>query len=240
MRIEALMFILCGLPASAGAADLSIHDPACIQVATVQYLDCEVAQVFTCPAVDGLAAPLVREEVYKGAGLDHYSVSTRNGAPLLTSDVAGKVVIRADIGSLHETTLEDVQATGVGLFTSTGMFRLLGMEKAVGMTVSLVVTGEERRISGLRGLVVSGKVALVVPPPMGAVDSIEQAFLMPDLGIYVTGETTGGMLYKPEKTPHRPLSIALPDQSGFATDVPASCGSLSLETPLNVLNGVPT
>jgi hypothetical protein len=241
MRSVVLFVIAFGLPvpALAGVADFATRDPACAHQVTVQYLDCEVSVVYTCPAADGLAAPLYREEVFSQDGLHSYSMATQNGTPLVSADADGRVVIAVDPATIRETTLEEVMKTRAGTFSATGIIRLLGLGRPATLNVALAVTGKTQTISGIDLVEVDAEVSLRVPPPMGVIESVEKGYLMPDLGFYLTGETTGGTFFKADETPHRPMSLAMPGSPGFDTTKPAYCGgNLSLNVLPNILNGV--
>lgn len=231
-----------GLPhaAAAGTPDYSQRDASCKKVATVQYLDCQVLAIYACDAMGGLAAPVYREETYDADGLYRYGIGTRDGTPIYTADPEGRLVITNRVATLSETPRAQVEKTGKGKFSAKGTMRMMGVEKPVRLSVVLKPSGKSVTLSGQTATVIDTTVNLTLPAPMGVVTSLEKTYLFPDLGIYVSGEATGGTMFKPDDTPHRPMLIQLPGQSGFDTIKPAYCGgSLSLATPLTSLDGVP-
>lgn len=244
MRKTAPLSLSFGLLLATGlvahAADLVQRDPACSHIATVQYLDCEVAVLYSCPGPRSLATPLIREEAYNADGLDTFEVDTAHGGMVVTGDAAGSYTIRSDIATLKETTMADVVATGRGKFSADATLTMFGVKKPAGQKISITATGKTPVISGLPTVEFIADVAVDLPEPMGATVSTSKAYLVQSLGVYLAGETSVGTYYKPEDTPHRPMSVALPGQAGFDTIKPSFCGgSLSQLFPLNLLNGVP-
>lgn len=235
MLKSVLLAVPFGLTAMAAAAasDLTQRDAACVHVATVQYLDCEVAVLYSCPAVKGYAGPLMREEAYGDKGYDHFEVDTANGGLVVTGDAAGSFLIRSDPRTLVETTQADLLKTGHGSFVAEGSFTLLGVKKPAGQNISLTTTGETTTLSGFTMTILQVDVALSLPKPTGPTTSVSKAYLVADLGLYLAGEEMSGTFYKADKTPHRPISISVPGHPGFETIKPGTCGgSLSwLETP---------
>jgi hypothetical protein len=237
-----MAMVVIGLPfaASAGTVDLNQRDASCKKVATVQYLDCTVVAIYACGAMGGLKAPVYREESYDPDGLDRLGIATRDGTPVYSADRSGRVVITNSVASLSETPFKQVQKTGKGKFFARGTMRLMGIEKPVRLAVELSRTDKSVTLSGQNATVFDATVSLKMPAPMGLVTSLEKTYLFPDLGIYVSGEATGGTMFKPDDTPHKPMVIQLPGQSGFDTIKPAYCGgSLSMAAPLTSLDGVP-
>ncbi len=246
MRNSVLLSLSFGLPllAASGsmcmAADLVRRDPGCAQIATVQYLDCEVALLYSCPAVKGLASPLVREEAYGPDGFDHFEVDTANGGMVVTGDAAGSYLIRTDVATLKETVMADVMANRAGAFSGKGSITMFGVKKPARQSIKIEATGETAVLSGLETIVFSAEVSIDLPDPMGPSTSTSKAYLVPSLGVYLAGEATAGTYYKPEDTPHRPMSVARPGDAGFDVKKPSFCGgSLSMAAPLTFLNGVP-
>lgn len=226
--------------AAAATPDYSQRDASCQKVATVQYLDCKVMAVYACAATGGLAAPVYREETYNADGLYRYGIGTRDGTPIYTADPDGRLVITNRVASLSETPRAQVEKTGRGKFSVKGTMRMMGVEKPVRLSAVLKPSGKSITLNGQAATVIDTTVNLTLPAPMGIVTSLEKTYLFPDLGIYVSGEATGGTMFKPEDTPHRPMVIQLPGQSGFDTIKPAYCGgSLSLAAPLSSVDGVP-
>lgn len=231
-----------GLPgaAAAGAPYYSQRDASCHRVATVQYLDCEVTAVFACDAIGGIAAPVYREENYDADGLHLYGLNTPNGTPVFQADQEGRLVIRNNLASLSETPFAKVEKTGQGKFSAKGKMQLMGIEKPIRLSVALKSTGTTVTMAGQSATVLDSTIKLTMPAPMGDIVSIEKTYLLPELGIYISGEATGGTMFKPEDTPHRPMIVQLPGQPGFDTIKPAYCGgSLSLATPITSFDGVP-
>ena len=230
MLKSVLLALPFGLSAFAAAAsDLTQRDAACNHIATVQYLDCEVAVIYSCPAVKGYSGRLMREEAYGDKGYDHFEVDTANGGLVVTGDAAGSFVIRSDPKTLVETSQAEVLKTGHGSFVAQGWFTLLGVKKPAGQKISLTSTGETMTLSGHAMTILQADVALDLPKPMGPTTSVSKAYLVPDLGLYLTGEEMSGTFYKADKTPHRPIAIFVPGQPGFETIKPSTCGgSLSL------------
>lgn len=255
MRTSALLSLSFGLPlmVAAGtsvlAADLTQRDPACAHIATVQYLDCEVAVLYSCPAVKGLAGPLVREEAYSPDGYDHFEVDTANGGMVVTGDAAGSYVIRTDAATLKETSLAEVMAKGQGSFTAKGSLTMFGMKKPASQKIKIKATGETPALSGLPTMVFMADVSIDLPQPMGPTVSTAKAYLVPSLGVYLAGEAVAGSFFKADDTPHRPMSVQRPGQPGFEVTKPGFCGgSLSQLLPpellpnlpqTDILNGVP-
>ncbi len=238
--MKALALLLLTSPVCAGTADSFVpRDPACAHVATVQYLDCEVSLIYTCPGLYGLPAPIYREEVFAQTGLSHYSLATGNGAPLLSADPQGQVVITADAATLEETPWDALLASGNARFSSTGTLAMMGVAKPVRMTVDIVMSDKSVSIGSQTGHLLEADVALDLPAPMGRIVSHEQGYMMPALHLMITGETLSGTFFKPARTPHRPLDISLPGEPGFETTAPSTCGSLSRLFPSPHLNGVP-
>ncbi|MGV8985573.1 MAG: hypothetical protein ACOH2H_04715 [Cypionkella sp.] len=226
---------------NAETVDLVQRDAACTHIATVQYLDCEVAVLYTCPAVNGLAGPLVREEGYTDQGYDHFEVDTANGAMVVTGDAKGSYVIRANTETLKETSIAEVQKTGAGRFASNGTLTMAGITKPAAQKITVTATGETLMMSGMNAVIYKADVAVDLPQPMGLTSSISTAYLVPGLGVYLAGEELAGTFYKSETTPHRPLTISLPGQSGFDTIKPSTCGgSLSLLDTPKFPEGVPS
>ncbi|MBI1170945.1 hypothetical protein GC209_06055 [bacterium] len=242
-----LKSVLLALPlgvsamAAAAATDLMQRDPACTHIATVQYLDCQVQWQFTCPAADGLAGPLMREEVYDETGYSGMEVDTANGAMLVAGDVKGNFVVQADAATLVETPLAETIRTGKGAFSSKATVSMMGLRKPSAQRVQIVATGEKQIFSGIETIVFDAAVALDVPKPMGPITSVSKAYLVPSLGLYLSGEETSGTFYSAEKTPHRPTLISMPGQPGFETTKPGTCGgSLSrLDRPISPERWVP-
>ncbi len=250
MRKSALLSLFLGLPLAGAtgsavlAADLSQRTPDCSHIATVQYLDCQISVLYSCPGPKLLATPLIREEAFNADGLEHYEVDTANGGMVVTGDAAGTYVIRTDAPTLTETTIADVLAKGRGSFASSGTLTMFGLKKPASQKIRIVATGETPALSGVPTVVFSADVTVDLPEPMGPSTSTSKAYLVPSLGFYLAGEETAGSFFKPDDTPHRPMSVALPGHPGFDATKPGFCGgSLSLNlvkpTPMNILNGVP-
>jgi hypothetical protein len=228
----------------AQAADLVQRSPACSHIATVQYLDCEVSVLYSCPGPKLLATPLIREEAFNADGFSHFEVDTANGGLVVTGDAAGSYVIRADAPTLKETALAEVQATGRGSFSASATLTMFGVTKPASQKIKIVATGETAEFSGLPAVVFMADVAIDLPQPMGPTVSTAKAYLVPSLGVYLAGEASAGTFFKPDDTPHRPMSVALPGRPGFDVTRPGFCGgSLSLLfppiRPTDSLNGVP-
>ena len=250
MRILALLCLSIGLPlmVAAGsavqAADLTQKDPACSHIATVQYLDCEVAVLYSCPGPKLLATPLIREEAFNPDGFNHFEVDTANGGMLVTGDAAGSYVIRTDAPTLKETTMAEVMAKGRGTFTANGSLKMFGVEKPAAQKIAIKATGVTGVLNGIPTIEFMADVSIDLPQPMGPTVSTAKAYLVPSLGVYLAGEATAGTFFKAEDTPHRPMSLALPGQPGFDLTKPSFCGgSFSLLfrklPPFAFLNGVP-
>lgn len=227
--------------AASAASDLTQRDAACTHIATVQYLDCEVAVLYTCPSQAGVMAPLVREEAYGDQGYDHFEVDTANGGMIVTGDANGTFVIRTNPKTLVETPMAQVIKSGAGRFVAQGTITFHGATKPAGQKVSVKATGDTPKLSGIATVEMKANVAIDLPQPIGPSLSVAKAYLVPSLGIYLSGEETAGTFFKSDKVPHRPLSISLPGSPGFDTIKPSTCGgSLSLlETP-TFPEGVPS
>ena len=231
MRTTVLLGLLAGLPtiAAAANADLVHRDAACQHIATVQYLDCEVAVLYSCPAVKGLASPLVREESYTAEGLNSFEVDTANGGMVVAGDAQGSYLIRTNTPSLVETSIAEVIKTGHGIFKANGSVTMLGAKKPAGQKITVSATGETAVLNGQNLMVFTAHVAIDLPQPMGPTISTSRAYLVPSLGVYLAGEETAGTFYQPDKTPHKPMAIALPGTPEFDKTKPGFCGgSLSL------------
>lgn len=250
MRTSALLCLSFGLPlavaaaTSVRAADLTERSPACRHIATVQYLDCEVSVLYSCPGPKTVATPLVREEAYAADGLSHYEVDTANGGMLVTGDAAGSYVIRTDAATMMETSMAKVIAAGGGSFLSKGTLAVHGITRPASQQIEIKATGETPELSGVPTVVFKADVSVDLPQPMGPSVSTSKAYLVPSLGLYLAGEATAGTFFKPQDTPHRPMSLALPGKPGFDVTKPGFCGgSLSMNLPqpsfMNILNGVP-
>ena len=233
MRKTVLLGLLAGLPTVAAAADLTQRDAGCQHIATVQYLDCEVAVLYSCPAVKGLASPLVREESYTDKGLNSFEVDTANGGMVVTGDAQGSYLIRTDTPTLVETAMADVIKTGHGLFKAEGSVTMFGAKKPAGQKITVTATGETAVLNGQNMLVFTANVAIDLPAPMGPAVTVSKAYLVPSLGVYLAGEETSGTYFKPDDTPHKPMAIAMPGTPEFDKTKPGFCGgSLSLlESP---------
>lgn len=243
--LTALPLGLLALAAEAGPADFRQRDPACKHIATVQYLDCQIAVLYSCPGPNTLSIPLIREESYTSDGYDSFEVDTANGGMVATGDASGSYQIHTDIGSLQETTMAEVMQSGAGSFVAKGTITMFGVDKPAGQRIAIKATGDTALFSGLEAKVYIAEVAVDLPEPIGATISTSKAYLVPSLGIYLAGEESAGTFFKSDDTPHRPMSIAVPGQPGFDTTKPGFCGgSLSLVLPLPALstslNGVPT
>ncbi len=247
MRNSVLLVLTLGLlpfAAVAGPVDFVQRNPSCTHIATVQYLDCRVAVLYSCPGDKTVASPLVREESFTPDGLDSFEVDTANGAMVVTGDAAGGYLIRTDVSTLQESTLADVIQSGTGNFVAMGTITMFGVDKPAGQKIKIKATGETGVLSGIATQVFDADVAINLPEPMGATTSRSKAYLLPSLGIYLAGEESAGTFFKADATPHRPMSIALPDQPGFDSQKPGFCGgSLSFAAPTPPLttgmNGVP-
>lgn len=247
MRRFAVLALALGLPLLAPSAgwaagkDLVNRDPACTRTVTVQYLDCEVAVIFSCPGVAGLNGPTLREEAYDEDGFAHFEVDTANGGMLVTGDADGSYVIRADRAGLKETPISKVLATGKGHFSSKATLTMYGATKSAGQKISIEKSGDPLTLNGVEMLPFKTEVRLDLPQPLGRSTSQGISYLLPSLGLYLTGEETGGTFFKPEDTPHRPMLLSLPGAPGFDTFKPVYCGSsLSSAAPiLPDLTGVP-
>ena len=244
MRLSALLSLSCGLTLAAGAvmaADLVQRDPGCSHIATVQYLDCEVSVLYSCPGPKPLATPLIREEAFNADGPSHFEVDTANGGMVVTGDAAGTYLIHTDAGTLQETKMADVMAKGRGSFSAKGALIMDGVEKPAAQQISIVATGSTPALGGVPTVEFMADVSVDLPPPMGPTVTTAKAYLVPSLGIYLAGEETAGTYFKPDDTPHRPMSLSLPGSPGFDAIKPSFCGgSLSqLVSPLDSLNGVP-
>ncbi len=227
MKLKSVLFalpLMLPIMAAAGTVDLTRRDAACSHIATVQYLDCEVAVLYSCPAAGGVKTSLVREEAYTDQGYDHFEVDTSNGGMVVTGDAKGSYVIRSTPASLVETPLAEVIKTGKGAFVAQGSITLLGIQKPAAQKISIAATGETLTLSGQALTVFTADVTIDLPQPMGPSNSISKAYLMPSLGVYLAGEETSGTFFKPDNVPHKPMSISLPGQPGFDAIKPSTCG----------------
>ena len=239
MRHLVLLSALLGLPSAVWSADLVRRDPACHQIATVQYLDCEVSVLYACPAVAGLAGPLIREESRDENGLAHFEVDTANGGMVVTGDAKGSYLIHTDLATLKETPLAEVMRTGAGRFSSDTALTMFGVTKPATQKITVAATGEMPLLSGVATMTFTADVAMQMPAPMGKTQTTSKAYLVPSLGVYLAGEVSGGTFFQADVTPHRPMSLMLPGQPGFDLTKPVYCGgSLSLNLVPNILNGV--
>ncbi len=226
MRTILMLTLLSGLPsmAAAGPADMVRRDPDCAQIATVQYLDCEVAVLYSCPAPKGLAGPLIREEGYGPDGLLHFEVDTANGGMIVTGDSEGTYLIQTDRGTLQETPMDKVLLKGKGAFSSKGSVTMFGVRKPAAQSITIKATGAAPVLSGVEMRTFTADVAVTLPEPMGPSSSTFSAYLVPSLGVYLSGEVSAGTWFNPDDTPHRPMAIALPGQGGFDKFTPSFCG----------------
>ncbi len=250
MRKSAVLSLSFGLSLAvvAGSAvladDLAQRSPACSHIATVQYLDCEVSLLYSCPGPKLLATPLIREEAYTADGFSHFEVDTANGGMVVTGDAAGSYVISTDAPTMKETPMAEVILTGRGSFSATGTLMMFGMKKPASQQIKIKSTGETPALSGIPTVEFMADVTVDLPQPMGPSVSTSKAYLVPDLGLYLAGEAVAGTFFKVDDTPHRPMSVALPGHPGFDATKPGFCGgSLSMNVPqsstTNILNGVP-
>jgi hypothetical protein len=239
MRHLVLLSALLGLPSAVWSADLIRRDPACQHIATVQYLDCEVSVLYSCPAVAGVAGPLIREESHDASGFAHFEVDTANGGMVVTGDAKGSYLIHTDLATLKETPLAEVMRTGAGRFSSDTALTMFGVTKPARQKITVAATGDTPQLSGVATITFTANVAMQMPPPMGETQSTSKAYLVPSLGIYLAGEVSGGTFFQADRTPHRPMSLILPGQAGFDATKPVYCGgSLSLNLVPNILDGV--
>jgi hypothetical protein len=226
MRRALLMAAMIGLPhgAEAEGARFLKRDPACVQVATVQFLDCTVQLAFRCPAVDGETAAVFRDETYNADGLDAITIATADGALIESAQPGSPVLIRGRPEGRFGTPNAQVLAEGKGESFVVAELWIGGLMKPLPTQMTMRVTDQTVNLGDYPAKVMDIQVDAEFPPPAGQVLSSELGYLIADPLLSIGGETLSGPFYDPNKTPHRPLSVAFPGAPEFVTTTPAFCG----------------
>ena len=230
MRATHLLIALApmmGLAAAAQAQSSTVlaRNPACKQTATVQFLDCEVDQVISCPQEAGLPGPYFRDELYSSQGLFTVALSNTDGWEFAEADPSGTFAMLFDSTKSKGTPVAELTATGKGSFHGEGQVMTPQGSGKVTMDVSVKVTGNKMTLNGVEFDEVKVTSASAFPPPIGISNTVTKAYLVPKLGYSIEGEAISGTGFDPKAPPHRPMSIALPGTPEFVTTKPAFCSS---------------
>ena len=231
MRVTSLLLIalspMLGLAAAAQAQSAAVlaRNPACKQIATVQFLDCQVDQIFSCPKEAGLPGPYFRDELYSDQGLVTVALSNTDGWEFAEADPQGNFAMLFDPTKMKGTPVGELTATGKGSFHGEGQVRTAQGIGKVTMDVSVKVTGNKMTLNGVEFDEVKVTSASAFPPPIGVSNSVTKAYLVPKLHYSIEGETLSGTNFDAKAEPHRPMSIALPGAPDFVTTTPAFCSA---------------
>jgi hypothetical protein len=220
----AIAALMIGLPAAAqaGSGDFRQRDPACQPFMAIQYLDCQLRLALHCPATDGLAGPLLREETYTAQGFHDYNIQTANGLTVEAGDIGGPF-IRHDVAHSTSTAWKDLAASG-GSASLPGQVSIGGQIQPMALTVHWAPGVDHVLISGVALQVLATDLTFDFPPPVGKASETLKMYYDPATDYLFEGEVTGGQMFKSDAVPHRPMSIALPGAPEFVTTKPAFCG----------------
>ncbi len=231
MRVGTLLLIafapvlgLAGAARAQSAAVLS-RNPQCQHIATVQFLDCELTQIFSCPQEAGLPGPYFRDEIYGAQGLFLVALSNADGWEFAEADPQGTFAMLFDPAKTKGTKVAELTASGKGSLHAEGEVVSAQGRGNVTMDVSVKVTGNKTTLNGVEFDEVRVTSASDFPPPIGASNAVSKAYLVPKLGYSVEGEAISGTNFDPNAEPHRPMSIALPGTPEFVTTKPAFCSA---------------
>ena len=216
-----------GLAAAAQAQSSAVlaRNPACKQIATVQFLDCEVDQIFSCPQEAGLPGSYFRDELYGQQGLFTVALSNADGWEIAEADPQGNFAMLFDPAKSKGTPVAELTASGKGSFHGEGQVITPQGRGKVTMDVSVKVTGDKMMLNGVAFDEVTVTTASAFPPPIGISNAVSKAYLVPKLGYSIEGEAISGTNFDPKAVPHRPMSIALPGTPQFVTTKPAFCSA---------------
>lgn len=218
---------LIGLATAAQAQPSAVlaRNPACTHIATVQFLDCEVDQIYSCPQEAGLAGPYFRDELYGDIGLFTVALSNADGWEFAEADPQGTFAMLFDPAKSKGTPVAELTATGKGGFHGEGQVVTPQGRGTVTMDVSVKVTGNKMMLNGVQFDEVTVTSASAFPQPIGISNAVSKAYLVPKLGYSIEGEAISGTNFDPKAVPHRPMSIALPGTPQFVTTKPAFCSA---------------
>ena len=200
------------------------RDAACTPVAVVQFLDCTVDVAYRCPSVPGLGGTVWREESFDANGLASVDVSTSDGVMIESLEADGSYYLEGDPKHFTITPLSKVIATGKGRFSSRLSIVMGGKKAPVTMSLSVASQGKTVALGPEKAQLFQGKQVTDYPQPIGHVETTFLIYVLPDLGLVISGEKTAGTLFHSDEAPHRPMGLSLPATEEDVTTTPAFCG----------------
>jgi hypothetical protein len=208
----------------AEGARFSERDPACQQIATVQFLDCQVDVVYRCPPVDGETSPVLREEFFDKIGPSVTGVGTRDGLLIELFYPGTDFVMFSDPTQRRSISMETMIATGTGHFSTAETITSGGVVSQVSRVIDMSDIGKSIELGQARARVFRAAQVSDYPLPLGRVETTTLAYLVPALSLSLSGDVLPESGFKPGAIPHRPVKIALPGAPDFVTTRPAICG----------------
>jgi hypothetical protein len=200
------------------AEDLPLRPVGCERIATAQYDNCSIANVFRCP---GEAAFWI-ETLDKDNLL---TIETRNAdhGSMSVTYAGQDVSMQLTQSKMHP---RDVIREGLGSDQVVGTFTMFGMSKPISGETEYSHIGETEVLAGETFARIAFVGSVTLPPPMPKMEG-SGSFLYSDrLDLLVEEETRFNFSGAPET--HRLAHLALPGQKGFGDETPGyGCGELS-------------
>jgi hypothetical protein len=219
MRNVLILACLTATAQPATAQEATLRPESCARLATVQYDNCSITNIFRCG--DGVAAFWIESLDAD----DILTVETRNadhGSETL--DFVGQgVSIRMTQTKAHP---RDTITNGTADDSITGEFQIFGMSRPIVGQTSYGYAGEETVLAGVTFARIAFNGSVTLPPPMPAMTGGGTYLYSEDLDLLI--EESVNFDAETDGETFRLAHLSLAGQDGFGDETPGyGCGQLS-------------
>ncbi len=219
MRLASFLGLAILAAPQAVAQDLSLRPASCVRVATAQYDNCSIDNIFRC-SDDGIAFWIESLDAN-----DLLTIETRNSDHgSLSVDFVGQGVTM--FLSQSKAHPRDTILNGTAEDTITGEFELFGMKRPIFGETKYGHAGETAVLAGVTFARIAFNGIVTLPQPMPAMTGGGTYLYSDALDLLIEEEVLfdGGAGVEPYRLAH----LSLPDQAGFGDETPGyGCGELS-------------
>jgi hypothetical protein len=218
------VLLALGAPGATWADAFVSADPACRQIAAVQFLDCKLDLVFTCPPIEGEIQDVIRYEGFGEAGPTYAEITSMDGITIRFASSSGNYRVQTDRASRKGTSNAELIASGQGKWIAERTVVRNGTEVRGRSTRVVTSVGPTEVLGGIKFMSYVSETVRDFPQPEGTSRYTFRLYVSPALpGVSLIGEDLSGDGFDPKATPHRPMALALPGAPDFVTKTPAYC-----------------
>jgi hypothetical protein len=221
MRYSLIVGLSIGLGGPALSEDVSVRPESCERLATIQYDDCEVENLFRCARREG--------EYFRSEYADAYEIYSIQIEDPVSSTVDLHFLYQSGGTNLAYSggTPADAIATGRSEQKITGFLSLFGMRRPISGESTYIYEGQTEEIGGLTYHLLISKDRAVLPPPMGEAQGSSVYLLNKEADLFIQKESNFSLLPGKVKTT-RMVELSRPGQPGFTDEVARyGCGDIS-------------